>query len=61
MYCPRCNVKLRQTDRQGVEIDHCPWCRGIWLDPSELEKLIEHSMPYEDERYAEGCDRMALS
>jgi Zn-finger nucleic acid-binding protein len=32
------------TDRQGVEIDYCPTCRGVWLDRGELDKLIERSM-----------------
>lgn len=31
------------TDKQGVEIDYCPQCRGIWLDRGELEKIIERS------------------
>jgi Zn-finger nucleic acid-binding protein len=31
------------TDRQGVEIDYCPQCRGIWLDKGELDKIIEKS------------------
>ena len=31
------------SDRQGVEIDHCPQCRGVWLDRGELDKLIERS------------------
>jgi hypothetical protein len=31
------------TDRQGVEIDYCPECRGIWLDRGELDKIIERS------------------
>lgn len=43
MLCPVCNVELRLTDRQGVEIDYCPQCRGVWLDRGELEKLIERS------------------
>jgi len=30
-------------DRQGVEIDYCPQCRGVWLDRGELDKLIERS------------------
>ncbi len=41
MTCPRCNVSLIIADRQGVEIDHCPQCRGIWLDRGELDVLIE--------------------
>jgi len=31
------------SDRQGVEIDYCPQCRGVWLDRGELDKLIERS------------------
>jgi Zn-finger nucleic acid-binding protein len=31
------------TDRQGIEIDYCPTCRGVWLDRGELDKLIERS------------------
>lgn len=52
MLCPICNVELRLAERQGVEIDHCPQCRGIWLDRGELEKLIERSaMPFDNEGY----------
>jgi Zn-finger nucleic acid-binding protein len=32
------------TDRQGIEIDYCPTCRGVWLDRGELDKLIERSV-----------------
>jgi len=44
MLCPHCNQTLLMTDRQGIEIDYCPKCRGIWLDRGELEKLIERSV-----------------
>lgn len=43
MDCPICHVKLQMTERQGVEIDYCPQCRGIWLDRGELDKIIEKS------------------
>ena len=43
MKCPICNVDLLMTDRQGIEIDYCPQCRGIWLDRGELDKIIEKS------------------
>lgn len=43
MKCPTCNVELKVTDRQGVEIDYCPQCRGVWLDRGELDKIIERS------------------
>lgn len=41
MKCPKCNVTLLRAERQGVEIDYCPECRGIWLDRGELDKIIE--------------------
>jgi hypothetical protein len=45
MKCPHCNdVVLVMTERQGVEIDYCPQCRGVWLDRGELDKLIERSV-----------------
>ncbi|HEY0047898.1 MAG TPA: zf-TFIIB domain-containing protein [Pyrinomonadaceae bacterium] len=43
MNCPVCNVELKMSDRQGVEIDYCPRCRGVWLDRGELDKIIERS------------------
>ena len=44
MKCPTCpDTKLVMTDRQGIEIDYCPDCRGVWLDRGELDKLIERS------------------
>jgi len=44
MKCPVCHdITLVISDRQGVEIDHCPQCRGVWLDRGELDKLIERS------------------
>jgi len=44
MKCPVCTqVDLLMTDRQGVEIDYCPQCRGVWLDRGELDKIIERT------------------
>lgn len=44
MKCPTCpDTKLVMTDRQGIEIDYCPDCRGVWLDRGELDKIIERS------------------
>lgn len=44
MLCPNCdNVNLAMTDRQGIEIDYCPKCRGVWLDRGELDRLIERA------------------
>ena len=41
MQCPIDKTDLVMTDRQGVEIDYCPKCRGVWLDRGELDKIIE--------------------
>lgn len=44
MKCPTCpDTALTMSDRQGVEIDYCPQCRGVWLDRGELDKLIERA------------------
>jgi uncharacterized protein len=44
MQCPTCpNTSLVMTDRQGVEIDYCPQCRGVWLDRGELDKLMDRA------------------
>ena len=45
MNCPVCKVELKMTERQGVEIDYCPNCRGVWLDRGELDKIIDRSAP----------------
>ena len=48
MKCPVCkDADLAMSDRQGVEIDFCPQCRGVWLDRGELDKLIERASRYE--------------
>ena len=63
MDCPVCkNVALVMADRQGIEIDYCPRCRGVWLDRGELDKLIERSNtgaraePSRDQQYAREPD-----
>ncbi len=44
MKCPNCDETLIMTERQGIEIDYCPKCRGVWLDRGELDKIIERSL-----------------
>jgi uncharacterized protein len=39
--CPNDGATLLMSERQGVEIDYCPDCRGIWLDRGELDKLLD--------------------
>ena len=43
LLCPTCRIDLVMSDRQGIEIDYCPKCRGVWLDRGELDKIIERS------------------
>jgi len=47
MKCPNCEETLVMTERQGVEIDYCPKCRGVWLDKGELDKIIERTAGYD--------------
>ncbi|SFM57141.1 zf-TFIIB domain-containing protein [Shimia aestuarii] len=46
MKCPVDGATLVIADRNGVEIDYCPECRGVWLDRGELDKIIERSAEY---------------
>jgi len=43
MECPVDGTVLAMSERQGIEIDYCPSCRGVWLDRGELDKLIERA------------------
>ncbi len=43
MTCPVDGAVLTMSERQGIEIDYCPTCRGVWLDRGELDKIIERS------------------
>ena len=47
MQCPVCDVPLKLSERQGIEIDYCPQCRGVWLDRGELDKIIERTTAFE--------------
>ena len=46
MQCPVCDATLVMSNRNGVEIDYCPSCRGVWLDRGELDKIIERASGY---------------
>ena len=43
MNCPIDNTNLKTIDKEGVKIDYCPTCNGVWLDRGELDKIIERS------------------
>lgn len=44
MFCPRCHYQLIERRRNGVQIDVCSGCRGIWLDRGELERLLDRAV-----------------
>ena len=69
MKCPNCNDTLLMTERNNIEIDYCPSCRGVWLDKGELDKMLEYaaqnhapqqnfqqtdSRPYKDQKNTHG-------
>ena len=43
MPCPIDGTPLVMSERQGIEIDYCPSCRGVWLDRGELDKIVERA------------------
>ena len=43
MDCPIDGTQLMMSERQGIEIDYCPKCRGVWLDRGELDKIIDRA------------------
>jgi uncharacterized protein len=43
MQCPTDKIDLVMADRNGIEIDYCPKCRGVWLDRGELDKIVERA------------------
>ena len=43
MRCPVDDRELVMSERNGIEIDYCPECRGVWLDRGELDKIVERS------------------
>ena len=46
MKCPVCReADLVMSERNGIEIDYCPTCRGVWLDRGELDKIIDRATP----------------
>jgi uncharacterized protein len=47
MNCPVCNIELRPADRQGIEIDYCPKCRGVWVAREELDRILAHPTPFD--------------
>ena len=56
MICPRCKNNLVLSDSQGVEIDYCPKCKGVWLYRGQLEKIIENAKTNRTSDFREDND-----
>ena len=56
MECPSCRTTLQLAERQGIEIDYCPRCRGVWLDRGELDKIVERLGQESTVPYARPAD-----
>ena len=55
LICPNDNAAMTKVARDGVELDICPTCRGVWLDRGELEKLLSlQKDDAEEQRQAEA-------
>tara|TARA_Y100000588_G_C14262858_1_gene928419 strand:+ start:2974 stop:3519 length:546 start_codon:yes stop_codon:yes gene_type:complete len=46
--CPRCKVALNEKKFKDIDVDHCPQCKGLWLEFHELDQLEDHSMDSDD-------------
>jgi len=51
LICPNCSSEMNIANKFGVEIDHCPRCKGVWLDRGELEKITNIQDRYEEDHY----------
>jgi Zn-finger nucleic acid-binding protein len=40
MNCPVCNLEMRTSDREGIDIQYCTKCGGVWLERGKLEKIV---------------------
>jgi Zn-finger nucleic acid-binding protein len=50
--CPKCGGEMRSYERNGVTVDQCGECRGIFLDRGELERLIDAESSHYEREYA---------
>lgn len=56
MTCPTCHLELKIASREGVEIDYCPECRGVWLERGELDKIIDRVVGGRRDAPPRDCD-----
>ena len=47
MNCPVCGKELKPADRQGIEVDYCPDCHGVWIGREQLDQILARPSPFE--------------
>ena len=50
--CPKCHADMRQYERNGVHVDQCTGCRGVFLDRGELEHLVDAELRWANQAAA---------
>ncbi len=51
LQCPNCSTEMQLMQKNEVEIDYCPRCKGVWLDRGEIDKIANIQNKYEDTHY----------
>ena len=51
--CPKCGSEMRSYERNGVVVDQCTGCKGVFLDRGELERLIDAEGSHYEREYSE--------
>ena len=51
--CPKCGGQMRSYERNGVTVDQCTECRGIFLDRGELERLVDAENSHYEREYSD--------
>jgi uncharacterized protein len=51
MQCPNCSTHIQLMERYDVDVDYCPFCKGVWLDRREIDKITKIQSTYDEEHY----------
>lgn len=51
MQCPNCSVEMQIVQKNEIDIDYCPECKGVWLDRGEIDKIARIQNKHEDMHY----------
>jgi uncharacterized protein len=51
LQCPNCSVEMQIVQKNEIDIDYCPECKGVWLDRGEIDKIASIQNKYDDMHY----------